>query len=231
MGFLLLGLLVVGGISFDHRDTFEGVEVHSTEVDGARVFYMTRTHTFPLDMATVYDYLLGFDRRCNNEHRERRKFIPRDFNCPYRSASIVENVIERSLKKDAPAEEGVDLRFILKRRIYNRGSFSYNDLVTVRTRGAEKRIDYRMLTGEEAKTYIDSPLEFNSAFHGTRGSYSLKARGERGTEVVYTYFTRTNHWLLKHSWVRSRVAKGIFWGIKNSIDQLTLLEGNRKASP
>ena len=245
MGLLWLFLLGTGwtdsrgeifeGISFGHHDIFEGVQVYSTKVEGVRVFYLARTYVFQVDIEDAYNYLLRFDLRCNNKHREKRKFIPKDFDCPYHTGSIVEGIIERNLKETAPVGEETQERFVLKRRIYNRGHFSYNDLVTAKKgkRGGKKsyRIDYRMLEAGEAQQYIDHPLEFDSAFHGTRGSYTLTEFGEGRVEVAYTYFTKTDHWVLRHDWVRTRVARGIFWGIKNSINQLALFARNQKAQP
>ena len=73
-----------------------------------------------------------------------------------------------------------------------------------------------MLSDKQAKNYIESPVETNSAFEKTFGEYILKSQADGSTRVSFTYSSETTHWLLNKSISVSKV----FSNMTNSFELL-----------
>ena len=210
---------VVEGIAFDHCRIVGGASVCSTGQGGTRLFYATRSHVFSSGVEPIKDYIVRFDLRCNNALKSKRRIVAKDVDCPYHNVSVVEALIERNLKIGGKPAGVVD-RFVVKRSLWRRFAFSYNDLVTVSKRPGGYRITYDMIPEGQAGRYIDDPVKFDSFFHGTKGGYELRRIDGGKTEIRYSYFTKTDHWLLSSALARARVYASIASAMENSIGQL-----------
>jgi hypothetical protein len=210
----------------EHR-VINGVSLHSGIEGELRTYHATVVKSIEAPFDFIVDKILRFQDRCNNEYKDKRVNLAKDFVCPYHNDNLVESVPIREFKASAPAMEA-DLkdRFILWRNIYNREDFNYYDMVEVReisrVKGKrEYKITYRMLNDDEVAKFLDEPKKKNSAFNHVEGGYLVKEEEQVKTRVELMYATQTDHWLLNSGLAVSVVMKNVAKGTNNTLDQLT----------
>ena len=188
----------LGTYAVDSEKTINGVTLKSGKKDDVRFFYSTVSRTYQADMATTESLVTNFEEKCNNQHQMRRLYLAKDYKCPFLNKNLVESSIVKKLK--IPAVAGVDESWVVRRHIFNRGTYSHNDLVTIkRTPGVKTIVEHTMLSEEEAKKYIDDPIEHREPFIYIRGSYILEPISAKETKVTYDYQSRTDHMILNKS--------------------------------
>jgi hypothetical protein len=234
MKFLLIALFAlpvlafekyVDGIKVEDHEKVDHVELFSGKKDDVR-FYKGKVHKeieLPIDKVLVA--VNEFERRCNNEHRKRRKFTKASFDCTQKNSNLVESVKITDLKFTKSEPFKVD-EYILARNIYNRGSYNHYDLITekhIKQQDGKRVyvIKQRMLSDEEAKKYLGktyTPQE--TVFLHTYGIFTLKEISKNKTDLTYEYVSHTDHWVLNKSISVSRFFDGTQKSLKNLVFQI-----------
>ena len=215
-------------------EKFQGFEVDTQTVDeefkvalesgkksSVRYYHGKLTRSFEASIEKVKTSITNFEDKCNNENANRREVTPKDRKCSYHNPSLVESIITRDFKTPVTKKKNEIDTFIVKRSIYNRSSFSHNDLIRVFEEKNEKgqrviRITLQMLKEKEAEKYLANPNETDSAFLSTGGTFILTEVAPNKTELFYEYYSTTDHWILNKS-----ISVGqVFDSMAGSIDLL-----------
>jgi hypothetical protein len=194
------------------------VNLKSGTNDDYRVFYGERNDTIEADLETTLKAVLNFEDKCNNDLKEYRKYFSKKKTCKYHNKNLVETKmlqVDPSKYEKTPNEVN---RYLLIRNIYNRGSYSHIDLMTVYKKKTELKqniyyIAIRKLSDKQAKQYIENPVENNSVFNKSESSFTMTELEGNKTQLQYKYTTLTDHWLLSKSITVGKVFDGITGGI------------------
>lgn len=218
---------VVDGVKLAKKDKIKDVQIYAAEKDGDRVYYASYETTIEGDFDKAVHFVVNFPSRCNNSYRKERKFLAKDVECVYHNENMIESQIERKLKVLYEDQGNVIDRFVLKRRIWNKGLHTYNDLVMVKElpkQGKQEKVievSYRLLNDEEAAELIDNPLPFDNAFYYTIGTYRLIKLPENKIQIQYSYQTKTNHWFLTSSMIQGSVHSSLASGARYAVDGIS----------
>lgn len=213
------------GVPLNEEKKIKDVLIHFGEKDDMRLYYAFYNTHFAGDMEKALEFVINFPNRCNNSYRKERKFLEKDFNCPFHNENLIETQIVRELKKKEEVPGMID-QFVLKRRIWNKGLHTYNDLVTIKkipTKEGELKaveVTYRLLTDEESKSFIDNPVPFDNAFFYTVGTYRLAQTKDGKIDVQYSYATKTDHWFLTSGMVQGSIHSSIATGVRLAVDSI-----------
>lgn len=227
-------LPVIDGVKLEQKETIKDVNVLSANKDDSIFYLATYKTEFQGSFDRAVEYVLDFSRRCNNAYKKERKLTTKDFVCTIHNDNLIESQIVKDLKIKDDNPQIVE-RFVVKRRIWNKGLHSYNDLVTVKkvaTNKGEKRrleVTHRLLKDEEANSLIIDPVPFDNAFYHTVGTYRM-AETESGKILVdYTYETKTDHWFLTSSMIQGSIYSSLANGTRYAIDGISgaLLNGSK----
>ena len=202
--FLALGWtsLAMAGVSFEKKDTINGVNVQTGKSDSTRVYQGTIQKTLNYPMDVVIKGITNFHEKCNNEYKDKRELTDKGFDCRYHNDNLIETLVIRDIKKDGWSKEQNEIdRFVLGRRIYNRGEFSYYELVKIfemKNKQGQRTLTVKqsMLDESEAKTYLNPKLEKESAFDKSSSEFVLTETKPNETNFEYTYQAETTHWIL-----------------------------------
>ncbi|MFG1500004.1 hypothetical protein ABMA70_07305 [Halobacteriovorax sp. XZX-3] len=184
----------------DHRVKSKEFDVAmiSGKKDGIRFYQGTISDVLALPVNTVLDTVLAFDKRCNNELSDKRTLSNKFKKCPFSSDSLIESVIVNDLKIKKLDKNEIK-RFVVKRRSYNRGLYTYNDLIRVYRYMDGFKITMEMMDDKLSKSYISSPLSNNSVMQTSGGVYYIMPAAGGRTRYTYTFTCSTDHWLLNKS--------------------------------
>ncbi len=227
-------LPVIDGVKLEQKEIIKDVNVLSANKDDSIFYLATYKTEFHGNFDRALEYVLDFSKRCNNAYKKERKLTTKDFVCTIHNDNLIESQIVKDLKIKDDNPQLVE-RFVVKRRIWNKGLHSYNDLVTVKkvtTNKGEKRrleVTHRLLKDEEANSLIIDPVPFDNAFYHTVGTYRM-AETESGKILVdYTYETKTDHWFLTSSMVQGSIYSSLANGTRYAIDGISgaLLNGSK----
>lgn len=222
--FLLIHYVAAGSIptdfNIDSKDEIDGVSLVSGKKDDVR-FYQGKMEMFlEKSIDDVLAAVLDFGGRCNNEHADRRKFWDKKRKCDQHNANLIESVVISKFEKPNKKQPELIHSYIVLRRIYNRELFQNYDLIEVYKNKKDGLDSYtvkqRMITDDEAKKYMEKPLERESAFLASGGEFVMKKVSATKTKLSYTYHSKTDHWLLNKSIVSGRV----FSAVAESLDIL-----------
>lgn len=227
-------LPVIDGVKLEKKDVIKDVQVLSANKDDSIIYLATYKTQFHGNFDRALEYVLDFSKRCNNAYKKERKLTSKDFVCTHHNDNLIESQIVKTLKIKNESPEIIE-RFVVKRRIWNKGLHSYNDLVTVKkiaaNNGEKRRVEvsYRLLKDEEAKSLIDDPVPFDNAFYHTVGTYRM-AESESGKILIdYSYETKTDHWFLTSSMIQSSIYSSLANGTRYAVDGISgaLLNGSK----
>lgn len=190
----------------DEVKTIEGVKLGSGKKKDVRHYQGEINKTFDTSLDKMFSLVMDFKNRCNNDYKDRRKYLDKKHTCKHHNKNLIETVLIWNTKFKGPKEKNETDRFLMRRYIYNRGSFQHTELAQVYKYKNEKgedviKLAYRMLADKEAKKYIDKVTERDSAFLETKGTFILTKKGENKTNIYYKYESKTDHWLLNKSMV------------------------------
>ncbi len=227
-------LPVIDGVQLDKEEKIREVRVLSGNKDDSIFYLATYKTEFKGNFDRALEYVLDFTQRCNNSYKKERKLTPKDFVCAHHNDNLIESQIVKNLKVKDESPELLD-QFVVKRRIWNKGLHSYNDLVkvqSVKTKAGEKRkviVTYRLLKDDESKQLIDDPVPFDNAFYHTVGTYRMTETDDGKILVDYSYETKTDHWFLTSSFVQSKIYTSIANGTRYAVDGISgaLLNGSK----
>lgn len=184
----------------DHKERSKKfhVDMLSGKKDGIRFYQGTISDVIKQPVEKVLETVLAFDKRCNNELKEKRTISNKKLDCPYASDSLIESVIVKDIKVKKLAK-GEIKRFIVIRRSYNRGLYTYNDLIRVFRYLDGYKITMDMLSDKQSRDYINSPLNNNSVMKTSGGVYYIMPESSGSTRYTYIFTCSTDHWLLNKS--------------------------------
>jgi hypothetical protein len=210
-----------GTFKMDKVETINGVDLKSGKQDSIRTYqgHVSKVFAFPLE--TVKKGVVNFTEKCNNKYKDKRKFTDKAADCKYHNDNLVESFVVRDIKPDYAPESGEVERYLVGRKIYNRGSFGYYELVRifdgVNSKGQKTiMIVQKMLEDKEVKQYISPKFEKESAFDKSTGVYTLTMLGPKETELSYDYKADTDHWILN----KEVSIPQVFSSISKSINDL-----------
>lgn len=192
--------LDIKSFKIDHREKSKDFNVNmlSGKKDGIRFYQGTISDVLKQPIDKVLDIVLAFDKRCNNELKEKRTLSDKKIDCPYASDSLIESVIVKDLKANRLAKDEIK-RFIVVRRSYNRGLYTYNDLIRVFRYLDGYKITMDMLSDKQSKDYFNSKLNNNSVMKTSGGVYYILPEDSGSTRYTYIFTCSTDHWLLNKS--------------------------------
>jgi hypothetical protein len=218
----LIAVQAFAGAKIDKKDTINGVSVQTAKDDSTRIYQGSIFQSFPHSIDSVKLAIINFADKCNNSYKERRKYTDKNFNCKYHNEHLVETQVIRKIKQTGwTKEEGEIDRFLLARRVYNRGSFGYYELVRIYEKKNEDgkrtvRIVQTMLTDAEVKKYTTPIFEKDSAFDKSVSSFTLTEVSPSETSLNYEYNAETEHWILN----KEVSVPQVFASISKSINDL-----------
>lgn len=213
----------IDGVELGKEETIKNVTIRSGEKEDSRLYHATYHTTFDGQLEPALKYVIDFSSRCNNSYRKERKFLDKAVDCAIHNENLIETQIVRKLKKQEDVPGMID-QFVLKRRIWNKGLHSYNDLVTIKElkpSSDEARVvevSYRLLDDKESKSFIDDPVPFDNAFYYTVGTYTLAQMKNGKLDVKYSYTTKTDHWFLTAGMIQGSIYNSIANGVRLSTD-------------
>lgn len=179
----------------DSQKNEREVDLKSGKKDGQRFYSAQTSRKIRADLNTVESLVTNFEEKCNNQHKNRRRYLSKEFHCPFLNKNLVESKVIKTLKKPGPT--GVDESWIVQRHVFNRGTYGHNDLLTIKRVPAKSTvIQHSMISEDEAKNYIDDPVATQEPFIFMQGTYSLEAINPNETMVNYQYFSLTDHFVL-----------------------------------
>ena len=225
--FVAASIPTIDGVQLSPVDKINDVQVYAAENKDDRLYFASYETLINGDFDKALDFVVNFPRRCNNSYRRERKFLAQDFDCVYHNENMIESKIERNLKITEEKNANLIDRFVLKRRIWNKGLHTYNDLVHVTELPKEKgqlrvvEVRYRLLQDEEAKKLIEDPVPFDNAFYHTIGIYRLIKLPDNKIQIKYSYETKTNHWFLTGGLIQGSVHSSLARGARYAVDGIS----------
>jgi hypothetical protein len=188
-------------VNFDKSDEINGVELGSGKDGSVRHYQGTITKTYPISLQIVQNGITNFDEKCNNGFKKKRELTPTKEDCKYHNENLIESLIIRDIAQTYKKDVGEVERYLVARRIYNRGNFGHYDLIKITHGKNEKNqktvtIQMKMLSNDEVKSYIQPKIKTESAFSQAQGLFVLTEIGPKTTELAYKYYSTTDHWVL-----------------------------------
>jgi hypothetical protein len=207
----------------DEIKTIDGVKLGSSKKKGVRYYQGEIDNIIDASLETVFATVMDFKNRCNNSYKSRRDHLDKKFNCKYHNKNLIETVLIWNTKFKGKKEKNETDRFMMKRYIYNRGSFQHTELAKVYKYKNEQgestiKLSYRMVSDKEAKQYLDKYAEKDSAFISTEGTFILTQKDDGKTQLYYKYISKTDHWLLN----KSMVVDEFFENMSKSMNNLLI---------
>lgn len=221
-GCLTAATTVSAGAKMDKKDTINGVFVQSGKNNSTRYYSGSISKIFPYQLGTIRNSIVNFDQKCNNSFKDRRRFTNKSISCKYHNDNLVETMVIKNIKSEGwKKETGEVERYILGRRIYNRGEFGYYELVRIfesKNQQNQKtvKIVQTMLSDKEARTYLTPAFERDSAFDKASATFTLTEINSRETDLKYEYSAETEHWVLN----KEVSVPQVFSSISKSINDL-----------
>jgi hypothetical protein len=205
-------------IKFDESETVKGVKMGSFKKKGVRHYQGSKVKEFNAPIEKLFSSIMDFQSRCNDEHKDRRKELKKNFKCRNFNKNMVETIVVKDTNFKGNLGKDEVKRFVLKRLMYNRGEFQHNELGQVyRSKNAAGksviRLVHRMISDKETKQYIKNVYEKESAFLETKGVFVLTEVEAGKTNLEYVYSSKTDHWLLNKSVVVSEFFENMSEGV------------------
>lgn len=197
---LIFSTLASGESVFDKTDILNGVTLKSGKVDSIRSFVANTEKILPYPIALVKKGVTNFTQKCNNSYKAKRKFTPEKEDCKYHNEHLIESFVIRDIRK-MDYFKNLSEVYLLGRQVYNRGSFGYYELVTVKESLNEKKqktitVTLRMLDDKEVKLFTTPEFTRESAFDNSSTTFTLTQLTPNQTHLAYEYSSDTDHWLL-----------------------------------
>ncbi len=224
-GLMLATLITTSafGSIAERTDEINGVKLESGKIDSTRFYKGIVTKTYPFSIDQVRASVMNFDERCNNEFKDKREYTDKTKECSFHNENLVESVVVKDLTPGWTKEEFEVDRFVIARRVYNRGSFSYNELVRVYEYTNDKnqkvvKINQSMIDDKEVKKYTKPLVTKDTAFDATSGTFILTQVAPNETRMDYVYNSETSHWILNKEVSVSQVFSSISKSLNDLVD-------------
>ncbi len=202
------------------KETLDGVTLESSKEDSFRTYQGFIEKKFPFPIEIIKASITNFTDRCNNSHRNMRKYTPEGFNCKHHNDHFIETFVIKNLKPQESHKQ-FNETYVLGRRAYNRGLLSYHELVQVKEEKQNEKlksvvITLRMLTDNEIHQFTNPEFKNDSAFDTSLLTFALTATSPNETNLSYTYKATTDHWLLN----KEVSVQQVFASISKSLNAL-----------
>lgn len=187
---------------YDRKERQKDVSLASGKKDNVRSYHATTTKVFNVPMNIVKDSILGFADRCNNAYRKKRELTSSDYDCRYHNENLVESLVVKSLRAGTWTKEENEVeRFVVARKVYNRGESGYYELVKIKesTNVLKQKtyvIEQDMLSNDEARNYVSVKFKKETPFETSKIRYTITEIAPGKTELRYIYKGTTTHWVL-----------------------------------
>lgn len=231
---ILLGTILISSVHAavaERTDEINGVKLESGKVDSSRFFKGTvaKTYSFPIEV--VKSSVMNFEGRCNNEYKNKRTLTDKNKECKFHNENLVESIIIKDLISGQAKEENEVDRMVVARRVYNRGSYAYHELVKVYEykNGQNQKVTkivQTMIEDSETKKYIKPLISKDSVFDTNEGTFILTEASPTETKMEYTYEASTTHWILN----KEVSVPQVFSSISKSLNDLIIVVNKESAS-
>jgi len=236
---LLMNSFAFAKVDIDKQDKIDGVTLKSGKDNSNRTYQGTVEKTFHQPLSGVQAGILNFEAKCNNKYKDKRSYTDKKRDCKYHNENIVESFVIKNIKQSGWTKLNGEIdRFVIGRKIYNRGEFGYYELVTVvesKNTLNQKMITItqRMLSDKEAKIYVDPKFEKDSAFNHSTSQFVLTEIDSNKTLLTFEYKAHTDHWVLNKEvsvpQVFSSISKSIN-DLVHAIDQESVIQSRNIAA-
>lgn len=201
LSFALLLPLCAEALTYDRKEKLKGVFLQTGKDDDLRSYRGSTKRIFPYPSQFVLQSITAVADRCNNNLSEMREFTSTDHVCRYHSDQVIESFVERNLKPGFIADAGEVDRFVVGKRIYDRGTYSFYELVQIfQNKDDAGRVTHlvktRMLSDKESEALITPRFQKSSSFESSEMDFILTDISANETEVRYIHKAATNHWVL-----------------------------------
>lgn len=218
MKFSLLFIFLTYSV-FANSAIIDGIKVSTKESKERKSFFAVGETTISSSLENVKNEILKFNLRCNQELKDRRKFIDKNFKCKFHNPSLVESIVIKNLKnKKYKNDPTIIEEFLVWRNIYNRSAYSYYDLILVKkVSGDAYEVSYNMLSDKEVSFYLNDFTKKQTAFSKSGGVFKIQ-KNKRKTKLELNYISETNHWLLTSSMAEGTIMEKVANGTKLAIE-------------
>lgn len=212
---------------FDRKERQRDVSLASGKSGDVRSYHATTTKTLNFPLEVVRGSITNFSERCNNAFRKKRELTAENYDCRYHNENIVESLVVRDLRQGTWAkEENETERFVVARKIYNRGESGYYELVKIKesVNVLKQRtivIEQDMLNNDEARDFVSVKFKKDTPFETGKVRYTLTEIAPGKTELRYLYTVTTRHWILN----KELSVPQVFASISKSVDNLVATIG------
>ena len=217
---ILFSTTLMADVTLDKSEELNGVTLKSGKESDVRTYIGSTEKSFPHSLEVVKKGITNFTEKCNNSYKEKRQFTNKEIDCKYHNENLVESFIVTDINKTEELKKFSEA-FVVGRQVYNRGSFGYYELATMRPGKNEKNqrtltIHLKMLNNEEVKQYISPKFSKESAFDESTSVYTLTEVSPQETLMRYEYSANTDHWILN----KEISVPQVFASISKSINDL-----------
>jgi hypothetical protein len=178
----------------------DGVSVRSFKKADGRVYIGSTKKNLFYPLTMVLNAITNFSEKCNNKFKNKRKYTPVNIDCKYHNENLIETIVVKDIQLKNQFKDVIDT-YLLGRLIFNRGTYGYYELITIREGFNKKKqktitVSSEMLDDLEVKKFISPKFKRETAFDKTDWRFKLTQISENKTFVTYKYSTQTNHWIL-----------------------------------
>ena len=185
---------------FEKSDQLHGVDVKSGKDVNGRIYEGTIKKILPHPIEIVLNAITNFSEKCNNKFKNKRKYTPENIDCRFHNENLIETFVVKNIHNKNQSKNVID-NYLLGRLVYNRGTFGYYELITIREGLNKKKqktitVSSKMLNDSEVKKFTSPKFNRESAFDKTEWKFKLTQLSENETHLSYKYSSQTNHWIL-----------------------------------
>ena len=217
---LVFSVSAMAESTVDKTELLNGVSLKSAKQKDVRTYSGETEKLMPFPIDLVKKGVTNFTEKCNNDYKDKREFTSKEKNCKYHNEHLVETFMVSDFRKMDYFKSFSEV-YILGKRVYNRGSFGYYELVTVSQSQNEKNqktitVVLRMLDDKEVKVFMSPKIKKESAFDSSSSVFTLTEVASNQTLLRFEYNAETDHWLLN----KEVSVPQVFASISNSVNQL-----------
>lgn len=186
----------------DKVEKIGALSLESNKEGDVRTFQAKTTKEFSHPVQMIKKAITSFSNKCNNDFKDKRKFSSVTADCKFHNANIIETFYVRDLKKKShPRDIGETQRFLMGRKVYNRGEFGYYEMVRIYESKNDKglttiKIVQEMLDNDVVANFTSPKFQKESPFDSAKTTYILTELEPSKTQVSYSYEAKTTHWVL-----------------------------------
>ncbi len=223
---ILISFDISAKVKFDRKERQKDVNLASGKDNGVRSYQASTIKVLNFSVAVVKDSILNFSDKCNNAFRKKREYTPTEFDCRYHNENLIESFVVKEIRQGTWQKEDHETdRFVVGRKVYNRGESGYYELVKIKeTMNPLKQktivIEEEMLSNDEARNFVSVKFKKESPFETSKIRYTLTEISPGKTELRYIYKGTTTHWILNKELSVPQVFAGISKSINNLVSSI-----------